>query len=92
MRSHDPHLQGRCGQGYLWTALVPGQCMIYEWHTSRAVRCLDSLLGPGFAGKRQCDGYSAYPAFAKEKAMWPSLAAGRTRDATSLKRRNKHHG
>ena len=68
VRYQDPNLQGRCGQGYLWTALVPGQCVVYEWHTSRAARCLDSLLGPGFAGKLQCDGYSAYPAFAKEKA------------------------
>jgi hypothetical protein len=48
--------------------LVPGQCVVYEWHASRAARCLDSLLGSGFAGKLQCDGYSAYPAFAKDKA------------------------
>jgi transposase len=68
VRYQDPNLHGRCGQGYLWTALVPGQCVVYEWHASRAARCLDSLLGPGFAGKLQCDGYSAYPAFAKEKA------------------------
>jgi transposase len=67
VRYLDPNLPGRCGQGYLWTALVPGQCVVYEWHASRAARCLDSLLGPGFAGKLQCDGYSAYPAFAKEK-------------------------
>src|ERR1017187_9233523 len=68
VRYQDPNLRGRCDQGYLWTALVPGQCVVYEWHASRAARCLDSLLGPGFAGKLQCDGYSAYPAFAKEKA------------------------
>jgi transposase len=67
VRYQDPNLRGRCGQGYLWTALVPGQCVVYEWHTSRAARCLDSLLGAGFAGKLQCDGYSAYPAFAKGK-------------------------
>jgi len=68
VRYQDPNLRGRCGQGYLWTALVPGQCVVYEWHASRAARCLDSLLGEDFAGKLQCDGYSAYPAFAKEKA------------------------
>jgi transposase len=67
VRYLDPNLEGRCGQGYLWTALVPGQCVIYEWHASRAARCLDSLLGEEFAGKLQCDGYSAYPAFAREK-------------------------
>ncbi len=60
--------QGRCSQGYLWTAHVPGQCVIFEWHASRAARCLDSLLGPQFQGKLQCDGYSAYPAFARTKA------------------------
>jgi len=68
VRYQDPNLQGRCGQGYLWTALVPGQCVVYEWHASRAARCLDSLLGEDFAGKLQCDGYSAYPAFAREKS------------------------
>jgi transposase len=67
VRYQDPSLAGRCGQGYLWTALVPGQCVIYEWHASRAARCLNSLLGEEFAGKLQCDGYSAYPAFAREK-------------------------
>ncbi len=68
VRYLDPQLPGRCGQGYLWTALVPGKCMIYEWHTSRAADCLESLLGKDFKGKLQCDGYSAYPAFARDKA------------------------
>jgi len=67
VRYQDPLLEGRCGQGYLWTGLVPGQCVVYEWHVSRAARCLASLLGEDFAGKLQCDGYSAYPAFAKGK-------------------------
>ncbi len=58
---------GRTGQGYLWTGLVPGQCVVYEWHASRAARCVGSLLGETFSGNLQCDGYSAYPAFAKEK-------------------------
>jgi hypothetical protein len=67
VRYQDPNLPGRCGQGYLWTGLVPGQCVVYEWHASRAARCVGSLLGENFSGKLQCDGYSAYPAFAKEK-------------------------
>ena len=67
VRYQDPNLPGRCGQGYLWVGLVPGQCVVYEWHASRAAQCLDSLLGEDFEGKLQCDGYSAYPAFAKEK-------------------------
>lgn len=67
VRYQDLNLPGRCGQGYLWTGLVPGQCVVYEWHASRAARCLDSLLGDDYAGMLQCDGYSAYPAFAKTK-------------------------
>lgn len=67
VRYLDPDLPGRCGQGYLWTALVPGRCVIYQWHASRAAACLVSLLGQQFKGKLQCDGYSAYPAFAKDK-------------------------
>lgn len=63
----DPGGPGRCGQGYLWTALVPGKCVLYDWHASRAAACLDALLGAEFKGKIQCDGYSAYPAFAKDK-------------------------
>jgi len=67
VRYLDPEQPGRCSLGYLWTALVPEQCMIYEWHASRAADCLESLLGKEFNGKLQCDGYCAYPAFAKDK-------------------------
>jgi transposase len=67
VRYQDPDLPGRCGQGYLWVASVPGQGVVYEWHASRAAACLDSLLGPGYRGKLQSDGHSAYPAFVKEK-------------------------
>ncbi|HET7101370.1 MAG TPA: IS66 family transposase, partial [Terriglobia bacterium] len=67
VRYLDPQSPGRCGQGYLWTALVPKQCVVYEWHASRAAACLESLLGKDFQGKLQCDGYGAYPAFAKDK-------------------------
>src|SRR6202050_4949516 len=59
--------RGQTGQGYLWTGLAPGHCVVYEWHPSRAARCVVSLLGETFSGNLQCDGYSAYPAFAKEK-------------------------
>jgi len=67
VRYQDPSLKGRCGQGYLWTGLVPGRCVVYEWHPSRAARCLNSLLGADFAGNLQGDGYSAYPAFVKTR-------------------------
>ena len=69
VRYMDPENPGRCSQGYLWTALVPGKCVVYEWHARRAAACLESLLGQEYAGKIQCDGYSAYPAFARDRAI-----------------------
>lgn len=57
--------KGRCSQGYLWTGHVPGRCVVFEWHASRGAQCLESLLGTGYRGKIQSDGYSAYPAFAR---------------------------
>lgn len=62
----DPGM-GRCSKGYLWTGHVPKVCVVFEWHASRASACLESLLGPEFKGKLQCDGFSAYPAYAKDK-------------------------
>lgn len=59
--------KGRCSQGYLWTGYVPGVCVVFEWHASRAAKCLSSLLGAGYQGKLQCDGFSGYPAFAQDK-------------------------
>ena len=82
VRYQAPELVGRCGQGYLWTALVPGECVVYEWHASRAAKCLDAFLGEDYSGKLQCDGYSAYPAFAKTKTnielfgCWAHLRRG----------------
>lgn len=64
---------GQTKQGYLWTALVPGQVVLYQWHPSRAAACVDALLGKDFKGQLQCDGYSAYPAYAKDKP-WVQLA------------------
>ncbi len=69
VRYMDPENPGRCSQGYLWTALIPKKCVLYEWHASRAAACLDSLLGKDYAGKIQCDGYSANRAFARDKEI-----------------------
>ena len=40
--------RGQCAQGYLWTGHVPGQCVIYQWHASRAADSLNSLMGEEF--------------------------------------------
>jgi transposase len=55
---------GQTKQGYLWTCHKPDGDVFYRWETSRAADCLENLLGRDFKGILQCDGYSAYPAFA----------------------------
>ena len=55
---------GKTRQGYLWTGNRPGGGVFYQWQTSRAAVCLDSLIPANFTGTLQCDGYSAYRAFA----------------------------
>ena len=56
---------GQTKQGYLWTCSRPGGDVFYRWETSRAAECLGHLLGREFQGVVQCDGYSAYRAFAQ---------------------------
>lgn len=53
-------------KGYLWTYLQPGTQVVYDWHPSRAATCLQSILGNGFSGKIQCDGYRAYQRYASD--------------------------
>lgn len=55
---------GKTRQGYLWTVNRPGGDVFYHWQTSRAAACLDKIIPDNFAGIIQCDGYSAYRAFA----------------------------
>jgi len=66
---------GRCETGYLWTVHRPDPpgCprgpTIYQWHPTRAASCLDAVLGEGFSGVLQCDGYSAYSVHAKGRPI-----------------------
>lgn len=60
---------GQTKQGYLWTACRPGGDVFYRWETSRAAQCLERVLPKDFQGVLQCDGYSAYPAFAKTRGQ-----------------------
>lgn len=55
---------GRTRQGYLWTGSRPGGDVFFRWETSRATACLDNIIPVDFTGTLQCDGYSAYRAFA----------------------------
>jgi transposase len=56
--------QGRTKQGDLWTGSRPGGDVFFRWETSRATACLDNVIPRNFTGTLQCDGYSAYRAFA----------------------------
>lgn len=58
---------GRARQGYLWTGSRPGGDVFYHWDPRRSAACLQQIIPPGFAGTIQCDGYSAYPAFASQR-------------------------
>ena len=58
---------GQTRQGYLWTCNRPGGDVIYHWHTSRAATCLENIVPVNFTGVIQCDGYSAYRAFAQSR-------------------------
>lgn len=62
---------GRARQGYLWTGSRPGGDVFYRWETSRAAVCLENIIPLNFTGTVQCDGYSAYRAFANTRG--PSI-------------------
>jgi transposase len=58
---------GTTKQGYLWTCHRPGGDVFYRWETSRAAECLGNIIPIDFQGTVQCDGYSAYRAFANRR-------------------------
>lgn len=65
---------GQTRQGYLWVCARPGGDVIFQWETSRAAECLHKLIAVDFSGTVQCDGYSAYPAFAGKRGGKIALA------------------
>jgi transposase len=66
---------GKTKQGYLWTVCRPGVEVFYHWETSRAAQCLQNIIPVNFRGKLQCDGYAAYPAFARSRGEAIELTA-----------------
>jgi transposase len=65
---------GQTKQGYLWACKRPGADVSFTWATSRSARCLDRIPAD-FQGTVKCDGYAAYPAFAKRSDGRVTLAA-----------------
>lgn len=78
---------GGSAQGYLWTYHQPppagrqGGTVLFEWHPGRGANRLRDLLAD-FRGQLQCDGYSAYGCYARERNA-AERAAGRD-DAIEL--------
>lgn len=77
IRYLDPG-NGKTGLGYLWVAHRPGEDVLFEWYTTGEAKCLDKLIPLDFGGTIQCDGYSAYDRFARQRtsAGKPVLLAG----------------
>jgi hypothetical protein len=57
---------GGSRKGYLWVYHRPGGDVLYQWHRGRSAACLEEMLDK-FAGTVQCDGYSAYSSYAKNR-------------------------
>ena len=53
----------------------PGGDTVFQWHTSRAAACLESLIPEKWKGTIQCDGYSAYDAFAEKRGKAITLVS-----------------
>lgn len=66
---------GQTKQGYLWACKRPGADVSFTWATSRAAHCLERIIPADFTGTVQCDGYQAYPSFAKRSEGRITLAA-----------------
>jgi transposase len=66
---------GRAQHGYFWTIKRPGGDSAFHWATTRAATVLAKIIPADFRGIIQCDGYSAYPAFAKRHGQPITLAA-----------------
>jgi transposase len=65
---------GKTKNGYLWVAHSPAaKATVFHWRTGRAAQCLHEIVPESFRGVIQCDGYSAYNAFAQSPPRKGSL-------------------
>ena len=66
---------GKARQGYFWTVKRPDGDTVFHWSTERAAAVLEEFVPESFKGVIQCDGYSAYRAYARPRAERIRLAA-----------------
>ncbi len=65
---------GKTKLGYFWTFHRPAGESFFDWQTSRAAACLESIIPLTFTGVLQCDAYSAYQSFATGRGKAIELA------------------
>lgn len=60
---------GKAQACYLWASNIPGGTVLYHWRAGRDAGGVAELFGPAgvAACTIQCDGYEAYPAWARDK-------------------------
>ena len=58
---------GRTKLGYLWTCARPDGDVVFHWATGRSADTLEQIIPEGWQGIIQCDGYAAYPRFARDR-------------------------
>jgi transposase len=77
---------GKAQKGYLWTSNIPGGSVFYHWHDGRDAEGMTGLFDEIRSDELestdpkllplpriiQCDGYSVYPSWSKDKA-WIKL-------------------
>ena len=66
IKYQDPKKE-HCPTGYLWAYHSPGVGVLFEWHPSRAAKCLDPML-IGYQGLLQSDGYGAYSSWLNQSS------------------------
>jgi transposase len=66
VKYQDPERDGSCSKGWLWVVHNPVRNVsFFFWSTSRAASVLEEIVPIDYRGIIQCDGHSAYEAFAK---------------------------
>jgi transposase len=65
---------GKTKLGYLWACNAPGGDVVFQWATTRAASCLETIIPVSWEGKLQCDAYEAYDCFARSRGGKIKLA------------------
>jgi hypothetical protein len=67
---------GKTKHGYLWVCKCPGGDTVFHWAISRSAEALESIFPKDWKGTVQCDGYAAYPCFARKRQQAAEVTLG----------------